>query len=259
MSKTTFFQGLPSYVEGKYDTYFLIKFFQNEDNREYFLNGKLYMNTNMSFSKHEMGSERFDINEGADIVVVQRDSSSFVNVRFSKDNCGLRYEITESEDCPDHFKDNIAFISYPLENQHRNLFCMYTLWCNDANNTTNTIDYEKIKEFGEFGVVITDPYKFLKLIADAAETEESIKYVNCGFVNYVSMKNIMEMNPFLKPMDDYAHQNEFRICAQTDNSNLLELHLAHDLRSISKIIKLSDFVETVHYQNGQLIFKAEKP
>lgn len=173
-------------------------------------------------------------------------------------NASYRTETTER---PDNYKDNQAFISYPIRNQQRNLFCMYTLWCNDSLGSISCLNKDKMRNFGEYGIIITNPHKFITLVATASEKNSSITQVHCGFVNYIpesQMKNVMEMNPFRKPEEDFSYQNEFRICADTDNTDLLELSLGRELRDISIPVRLTDFADSVHYQDSRLLFKAEK-
>ncbi len=258
MKKTIFNAGFPSYAIKNYDSFFLLKFFTEEQYRDYFLSGTLYMRQHTDFANQELGAGRFDITEGADVVAIQREADSFMNVRFIDENGEAFVQITESKERPENYQDNQMFISYPAERQRQNIFCMYTLWCNDAENLINTLDVEKMKNFGEYGVLITSPLKFINLVATAAEKDTSIQRVHCGFVNYISeKKNVMRFNPFSKPEDDFSYQNEFRICADTDNTELLQLSLGQELKNISIPIRLDTFAKTVHYHNRTLFFKSD--
>lgn len=65
------------------------------------------------------------------------------------------------------------------------------------------------------------------------------------------------MNPFSKP-ESYIMQNEFRICANTDNTNLLELPVEGGFEDISIPIRLDDFVESFEYREGIISFNVDK-
>ena len=84
--------------------------------------------------------------------------------------------------------------------------------------------------------------------------------IDCGFVNYIedsNMKNVMKMNPFIKPAKGFNYQNEFRFCADTDNTNLLELDAHIDFRDIAVPIRLNDFAKTVSFNDGCLKCKPD--
>ena len=67
----------------------------------------------------------------------------------------------------------------------------------------------------------------------------------------------MDMNPFSKP-ESYIMQNEFRICADTDNTNLLELPVNGGFEDISIPIRLDDFVASIECREDSIFFKMDK-
>lgn len=64
----------------------------------------------------------------------------------------------------------------------------------------------------------------------------------------------MDINPYQKFAEGYSYQNEFRICAETNNKNLLELSLPNDLNDISIPINTKTFIETLKIESGKLCF-----
>lgn len=258
--KTILYPSYPSYAKGKYDSFCLMKFFKKKEHRDYFLSGKLFMRQHTSFALEEFGSGISDVTEGAEVVALQRNPNMFFNIQFALKEDGTYVEITETKEKPENYRENQAFISYPYINQKRNIFCMYTLWCNISKACLNPIDADSMASFGEYGVIIPDYCAFLNVVAEAVNAQESIKNVQCGFVEYIppsKMTNVMEMTPFLKPAEGYQYQNEFRICAETDNTDILELQLNRDLHDITIPIKLHDFAHSVFLRDGRLLYKAD--
>ena len=67
----------------------------------------------------------------------------------------------------------------------------------------------------------------------------------------------MYMNPFIKPADGYSYQNEFRFCADTDNTNLFVLDTHISFKDIAVPINLRDFADSAAFSNGQLLFRPD--
>lgn len=251
---------LPEYACGKYENFFLMRFFPNKDFRDYFLSGKLYMRSHTDFAKQEFGNGRDDMTEGADLIVLPRNTETFPDIRFVQENKEVYVQVIEHTEKPEDYRENQVFISYPISHQQRNIFCMYTLWCNSKEKSSINIDVDNMKNFGEYGVIITDIKEFLNRVGTAVNKEESISQMNCGFVNYIQeekMKNVMRMNPFIKPAETFSYQNEFRFCADTDNTETLVLDTHTNFEDIAIPIKLEEFAESASYVNGQLHFRKE--
>ena len=258
--KMTFNPNLPRYALGSYDGGVLIKFFSTKEHRDYFINGTLYMRPQTDFPDAEMGDGRFDVMEGADIVVFPWNQKTFPVVRHEIENGNAVVKVYEYKERPKNYRDNQAFISYPLVNQKRNLFCMYTLWTDSKGCSFMPIQKDKLESFGQYGAVITDFYEFVKRVGRSLNHESSVIKAECGFVNYLDadeMKNVMDANPFYKEAEKYRDQNEFRILAETDNLDLLELKVIDGLSDIAIPIRLDDFVSSVQSNNGALTFKAD--
>lgn len=259
--KMTFIPDLPRYAFGSYNGCVLIKFFDTKDHRDFFMNGKLYMRPQTAFSEEELGDGRFDLTEGADIVVLPRNNKTFPDVRCEIEDGHAVIKVYEYIEKPENYKDNQAFISYPLVNQKRNLFCMYTLWTDSASDSFMPFQKETLEPFGQYGVVIVDFYEFIKRIGKSINRESTVITAKCGFVNYLEnneLKNVMDGNPFYKDADKYREQNEFRILVETDNLNLLELPIIDGLSDIAIPIRLDDFASSVQINKGVLTFKADE-
>lgn len=259
--KMTFNPSLPNYIGDVYDRGVLVKFFQTEWQRDYFLSGKLYMRPQTDFSDAEMGNGRCDIIEGADIVVLQRSQESFPDIRFEIEDGQAVAKIYEYKERPENYRDNQAFISYPIENQKRNLFCMYTLWFDSNKEIIMPIEKDKLEPFGQYGAVIIDFYEFLRRVGNSLNHEPTVIAAKSGFVSYLENKdlhNVMNADPFYKVADAYGAQNEFRILAETDNKDLLELQVIDGLIDITIPIRLDSFVSSLHVENGAIRFKADK-
>lgn len=258
--KLMFNPTLPKYVHGKYDNFFLMRFFSNKDLRDYFLSGKLYMRSHTDFAKQEFGVGRDDITEGADLIVLPRNTETYPDIRFIQKDGEVYVQVVEYTKKPKDYRENQAFISYPVSHQQRNIFCMYTLWCNSKENLLLNIDVNNMKNFGEYGVIITDLREFLNRVGTAANKEGSILKMNCGFVNYLEeedWKNVMSMNPFIKPAEGFSYQNEFRFCADTDNTEVLELDTHTSFEDIAIPVSLEEFAKSASYINGQIQFRRE--
>lgn len=251
---------LPKYVHGKYDNFLLMKFFPEKDFRDYFLSGKLYMRSHTDFAKQELGIGRDDISEGADLIVFPRNNETFPDIRFIQKDGEVYVQVVEYTEKPKDYRENQVFISYPASHQQRNIFCMYTLWYNSKENLLLNVDVDNMKNFGEYGIIITDQRKFFNRVGTAANKEESILKMNCGFVNYLEeqdLKNVMSMSPFSKPSEGFSYQNEFRFCADTDNTNVLELDTHTSFEDIAISVNLEEFAKSVSCINGQIKFRRE--
>lgn len=256
--KFTKYTHIPEYVKEKYDAFYILKFFPEKWQRNYFLDGKLYMRSHTEFANSDMGDGRFDITEGAEIAVMQRNEKSFPEVKFiQSDNDEIYVQVIENTEKPENYNPP-RFFSYPNKEQRRNIFCMYVLWLNRETGDLRLYDDAMIRNFGEYGIIITDFSAFINRVAIAGNTRHDIEEMHCGFVNYIpknNEENGTHMNPYLKFANGYYNQSEFRICAETNNKNLLELELDDKLRDISIPINMKTFLSSVKYNNPILSFQ----
>lgn len=248
----------PEYAKEKFTSFLLLKFFPEEWQRDYFIAGKLYMRQLSEFTDSELGPGRSDCTEGSDFAVLPLYTNTYPDVRFRTDEHGNVYaEVTEYSEKPSDYLGRPVFITHPASSKYRNIFCMYSLWFNKNNGLFSEIDIDKMKNFGEYGVLVSDTKKFFDRVAIAANADSSIKKMECGFVNYIRGKNVMKLNPFIKRADDFSYQNEFRFCAETDNTDLLELDTHTSFQDITIPIRLKEFADTVSFKGGNLNFKAD--
>lgn len=248
----------PIYARGKYDSFLLLKFYQEEIFRDYFLDGKLYMRQHAEFARKELGKGRSDYTEGADFAVLPLNKRTFPDVRFRTIDSGEVYvEVTEYTEKPANYQENQLLIHHPIQSQYRNIFSMYTMWCNTNKDLICNIDVDNMKSFGEYGILILDTHTFFDRVSLAASNESTVRQMNCGFVNYIEDKNVMNFDPFKKRADDFSWQNEFRFCAETDNTNLLELDAHISFRDIAMPIRLKEFADTISLKSRKFNFKAD--
>lgn len=248
---------VPSHVKGKYDSFLLLKFFEEETYRDYFLSGKLYMRQHAAFTNEELGKGRSDCTEGSDFAVLPLYTNTYPDIRCRTIKGELYVEVTEYPERPDDYRENQLFIKHPKQSEYRNIFSMYTLWYNTSRGLICKIDADNMKSFGEYGVLIVDTDTFLNRVALAASREHTIRQMSCGFVHYIEGKNVMNLDPFKKRAEGFLYQNEFRFCAETDNTDLLELDTHTSFQDIAIPIRLKEFADTVSFKDGNLNFKAD--
>ncbi len=251
----------PTYAQNKYDSFYLLRFFDTEEHRQSFIDGTLYMRTQTSFAHEKLGEGRSDIAEGADLMVIPYNNRTYPDIHFTEENGAICVEIIEYSDKPENYTKQPLFISYPESSEKKNLFCMYTFWYDSKSGKHEIVDAARMKKFGEYGVIILNHIEFFNRVAEAANKDNTVEKLHGGFVNYIpddNINNVMVMNPFVKYASNYSYQNEFRFCADTDNTNLLELKLEHSLEDIVWPINLETFSNTVMYKDNQFTFIGEK-
>ena len=247
----------PAYVKDIYDDCYIIKFFNEKWQRDYFLAGKLYMRTQTDFNKDEIGEGKSDFTEGADTIVIPLNEQTYPITRFVPDNDGNYYAITVDYTMkPDGYVPSL-FIHFPTESQNRKLFCLYSLWLNKETGILGEIDSRMINNFGEFCVLIKDFPSFLRRLEAAGYDNPTIKTMNCGFVEYTlesDERNVSKGNPYKKSDKLFGYQKEFRICAETDNAEVLELDLGRTLCDIAIPFNGKTFISTARYDDGKGLF-----
>lgn len=257
MPKLTLNPFFPSYLNEDYNSYLLIKIFNSKEHRDYFLSGKLYMCPQSSFTKIEMGEGREDECEKYGLMAYQRTNESYPEIQFKECEGHFYVCVVEHKQRPENYRDNQAFISEPLANKKRKIFCMYTLWFNKINNRFTEINRKELSKFGDYGVVIIDVREFLERIGATINQNDTIINARCGFVDYMPEKNVMEFNPFLKT-EKYKSQHEFRICVDTDNTELLELSVKRDFKDIAIPVRIGDFIDSFQLGSNRITFRSDK-
>lgn len=180
---------------------YLLKFFENEQFQNDFLNGNLYMNTLKYFKKEESlntaRSDQFEtIREHKQQIP---DAIQIGKLLFTKDN-GEIISGTNTK------------ISGKFDNC--NILSLYSLW-KETEDEKIVID-KKNKEFGNYCIVITNVKEFLNRIVNASKKEnyiyriDSVKYINRNLEYKIDDQEI----PFTK-FDTFSYQREFRIAIDT--------------------------------------------
>ena len=80
--KLVFKPAFPKYAKDKYDSFLLLKFFDTEEHRDYFLSGKLYMRQLTEFALQELGRGRSDYAEGAGLPIPYGDGSEDICINI---------------------------------------------------------------------------------------------------------------------------------------------------------------------------------
>lgn len=203
---------------------YLLKFFENKQFQNEFLEGKLYMNTLKFFKDGEL----LDIARTDKLEAVQAhmtpDLMQIGMLNIPKSECGIM---------------TINTTKYDL----CNVLCLYTL-CKETQDGVTIID-DKIKNFGDYCVCITDIKEFLKRVVRATDKNDfvchhmKVNYINKNLEYKIKEKEV----PFTK-FDNFNYQREFRVAINTKrNMNqhyILEVGSLKDIAFISTIYKIND-------------------
>lgn len=168
----------------------LLKFGQEENIKDLFYNGTIYMSPIQQFRKIEDGELRGDKYEGVSRI------NNYLPGKF---------EIPSID-----YKGNYnAF--HLIESYENVLGNIYSLYCVSSHGWKNPLDFkidEKIKRFGSHCLVIKDNQKFLSLIETKLK-ELNVKFRH-GFVEYYNKNTVnKKISLFEKPMN-FEYQKEFR-------------------------------------------------
>jgi len=242
----------PKYAS-KYTSFLLIKFIEEHKHLESFYNGKLFMRSQSKFDDVHLGEGRADDLEGATVIVSGEKQGSYPDVRFVPDEKGIVHvEVHELNERPDDYKSPY-FSLVPSESMQRKIFCTYTLWRDD--NALCNIDKDMVTNFGQFGIVITDSEEFLRRVDNAVKKNPTVLDISAGFVDYFKHDTIVDIDPFMKREELFGYQNEFRLCAETDNTDpfmLFDLH--RSLHDIAIPIKTDAFLDSVTVGDNGFFF-----
>ena len=207
----------------------LIKF-QNADRIEQFKQGKIWMNSlkvfrEMAQKSPEIGDDYeavFHINEAvAHITPIDGGSTTMAPINN---------ELMKTA----HMNDFV--------------FCMFGINPNVNNFTFSEEQKEKMLEFGDTALIITDSDEFYKRIQSALKVKGiPLERAFCGFVKYYdesvdSVNVIVDLmrgmhNVAFQKRKDYAYQQEFRILVFNDDvaKRNIELDIG-DISDISEVV-----------------------
>lgn len=240
-----FMSGVPSYAES-YTMFALMRIFRTAEQREFFLSGNLYMRSQTDFQKEEMGDGVYDYTEGAQFLVHPANERTYPELKLVQDDSKNWYmQAIEHETKP---TDYIApfFESFDPIAEYRNIFCMSTIWLDPESGATLKPKLDMVRQFGAYSVIITNPEDFLIRVNKAKESNPSVSSVGFGFVDYVD-KNVSHWNQYIKPAPKYSGQNEFRICAETSDKNLLVYQMGSRLDDITVPFDTEFFLTHINF------------
>lgn len=245
----------PAYAIDKFDSYILIKFVPSLDRLNYFLDGKMYMNSPVSFHHEMMGEGRRDRLEGATIYINGSSPMSFPKVEFHQKDGKAYTIIRELKVKPEDYVEP-HFILWPNDPKQKNVFSMYTLWLNNIQKTFCELNEDMIHQFGAYGILITNTHEFYNRVGKALLKYPEIRRAECGFVEYIpeeASAGIIDINPFIKLSTGYSHQNEFRFCFDKGKEGVLEFELDSTIRDIALPIQVDKFLQTLTYKDDNMI------
>lgn len=203
-----------------------LKFGQENDIKDLFHNGTIYMSPIQHFRKLEDGELRGDKYEGVSNI------KNYPPGQFEIPSIG--------------YTGNYLAL-HLLESYENVLGNIYSLYCISSHGWQNPLDFkidEKIKKFGSHCLIIKDNQKFLSLI------ETKLKEMNAkfrhGFVEYYDKNTVSrKINLFEKPTD-FEYQKEFRFYVESDSTepfvfsigNLTDIAEMHPAELIVDELKL---------------------
>ena len=200
----------------------LIKFGRKEDMEDLIYNGTVYFNTIEYFRKCEQ-KERGDSSEGT------------LELRNYTEADNYRLTIT----LPDSGKQlscrNFAERKYLTEIEG-NMYCLYSLNKEIVSQQYNLEIDLRMKELGDYMVVITRPIDFLLAIVEqlkAKRIEYTMRHVI--YNDYKSFSG--KLGLFSKP-DLFKHQNEYRILLYNNTSEALPIQIGN-IESYAHLLPVS--------------------
>jgi hypothetical protein len=191
-----------------------LKFGQEDDMKDMFINGTIYMNPIQKFRKIEDSALRGDKYEGIDSI------KNYPSGEFEIPSIGY----------------NGNYISLHLRETYKEVLGnIYSLYCISSHGWNNPLDFkidEKVKKFGSHCIMIKDSQKFISLIENKLK-ELKLKF-SSGFVEYYDKDSVnRKINLFEKP-NEFEYQKEFRIYVE---QNAIE-PLSFSIGSLNEIAEL---------------------
>ena len=212
------------HIEPLYDSFLLIKIFEESEFRDAFMNGLIYMNNIGYFNELEKNNQsktsqndaaRADRADGVNYFLRTTGDTHWV---FEPNDKG-EWLYMERPGLPN---DNRYLIQAKIgrqDNAEKKLFCMYTLWGDSVNKKFLKVD-DDIKNFGEYAVLIYNTPLFVERIKEKAK-QLNLKqgFLKFGFVDYIdenATTSVTQMGVFRK-FKRFQYQNEFRICLEKED------------------------------------------
>ncbi len=216
--------------------YAFIKVFSNEDHREQFLNGSLYMNKLKYFIKHE--------NQNTD---GRNDPFESIIACLQPERTTIYFGKTVIP--PSNLVAPVVIRSN--KNDNTNVLCLISIDNNGFEQLTvknieqfktSLVLDNKIRALGEYAAVIIDPNEFL---ARVDKTVEKKYHMQRGFVKYYDFLEYSNRFPedkilFYKRIE-YSYQKEYRIAIDCENktNEVFRLEIGN-IRDICQVTKTSE-------------------
>ena len=194
---------------------FFIKTFSKLEYAELFLSkGQMLFRNFKYFRKIEDNKQRGDESEG--LAIEQKNivlSSNLKSLQIGRNNQGKQFFLDIEKlknDKPELFNKELTMkISYYAD------CILYCLTYIDSNTKDIDLVFNRIKNYGEYSVVITNCKDFLEKV------KTKILGCECKFVKYNTEKDKKDV--FNKPVE-YKYDNEFRIVKNSsDDSEFIEI------------------------------------
>jgi hypothetical protein len=187
--------------------------------------GEVYCNTLHYFATEEdKNKARKDKNE------IAQDYQVFKNNIIS-------LKPNNSEFKPIQIKTSRLQLIQSLPNALGNLYCLFSVNML-AMPSEGKIEIDiKNREFGDFGLVLTNPDEFQNRLEKAIKKMGLIFFK--GFVEYIDLKELNGKKSVFQKDNSYSFQNEFRYFIQNTEQTPLKFCLG-DISDISTMIKLEN-------------------
>lgn len=204
-----------------------------------FLNGKLFMKTLAQFGDLKYRDKESENSYRGD--PLEALSQSF--------GCGFNPYYFRTDEKGKIIKDgSLGFID--TLSLRKKVFCLAAIEYYQPQNAFLKID-EKMKEFGEYAVIITDANEFLKRVCNAfnqlCKVNSANYQIEYGRVRYgIDFTNFNQYNEFVKS-ELYQYQNEFRISMDFSEGR----YSSKVLDRVNKVTKLS-FGRNIEIDNNPL-------
>ncbi|EHK2402859.1 hypothetical protein ACRTAL_000263 [Clostridium perfringens] len=234
-----------------------IKFFKCEAYRDDLVNGKLYMNTNVDFSKREnkevLSNGQYDGYEGTQLLLNPDEKTKLV---VKEKNGKMCVVVEEKED--DNDISQIRNVQLGRLKNINYIYCMYTLGILENNDILEIekIDDRILQAFGNYFVLILNMEEFLKRVKLAlGKNGFKEEDFNRGQVKYKKNNGgAIRLGTYAK-FDLFEYQKEFRISIKTNKKGKKD-YIVLDIGDISDIIvygKINDISDICIKDNKLII------
>lgn len=185
-----------------------IKFGEKEHLLQLQNEGLIYCNTFEYFEKCE-NSEQYDQNENATSISQGNNCNFIVN----------GYEINAESGLI-----NVILKSKKLN--HKKFTHLFSMFCRLQNDTfesyNQTFFDNRLKKFGEYMLVIYNPFEFMKRLKytlDKLSETKKIEYAETKRIEYIDFNTYNGEIEAFRKSDKYKHQSEWRLAIQNQNYN----------------------------------------